>query len=166
MKKNSMIFLALVSFFSCAEKGSNATTDSKDPQVTADSVASDTIVDGNKWSGSAGKKLSEVSFLTNPAIKNRLKALMGQEFDLMVQNWSQETGIIVSENILMATGCSKDNCSGNHYVLLYDMIYNNLNVINFRQNRIRSYEENGVIGMPEKVQNAFDNIYASQMDGK
>jgi hypothetical protein len=163
MKNNWMILLAFVSLYSCADKGNNTSADNKPPALTVDTLSADTIVDGNKWSGTAGKKLSEVEFLTNPVIKKRLMALMGQEFDLMVQDWTQEEGIIVSENILMASGCSKSNCAGNHYIVLYDMIYNNLNVINFKQNRIRSYEENGVIGMPAKVQEAFDGIYASQM---
>ena len=96
-----------------------------------------------------GKYPYEVKLLDNPALKDRLKKLLGPDFAAMKANWNVETPIEIENGIFMASGCEQHNCGDNRYVMFVDLEKDNINVLHI-ENGTQTYAEHGKIALPKK----------------
>lgn len=76
-----------------------------------------------------GKTVSEIKLWENRSVDQRLKRLMGAEYSTMRKSWNVETPIKKFGDFLMMTGCGKNNCAENQYVIFMDMGAGTINVI-------------------------------------
>jgi hypothetical protein len=114
-----------------------------------------------QFESETGKKPAEVGLMT-PSLKSRLKNLLKDEYPAFEKDWNNESAIEISDRILFTSGCQAGDCAANKYILILDIGDNNINVINFKYGRVRSWEERAVIGLPEKLLNLFENIRKDQ----
>ncbi len=98
-----------------------------------------------------GKYPYEVKLLDNPALKERLKKLLGPDFAAMKANWNVETPIEIENGIFMASACQQHNCADNRYLMFVDLEKDNINVFHI-ENGTQTYAEHGKIVLPKKFE--------------
>ena len=101
-----------------------------------------------------GKYPYEVKLLDNPALKDRLKQLLGPDFAAMKANWNVETPIEIENGIFMASACEQHNCGANTYYLFVDLEKDNINMLHVK-NGTQVYAEHGRIALPRKFKEQF-----------
>lgn len=87
-----------------------------------------------------GKTVSEIKLWENKTIDLRLKNLMGAEYSTMRKFWNVETPIKKFGDFLMMTGCEKNNCAENQYVMFMDMGAGTINVIHIGKGSTREWK--------------------------
>lgn len=104
-----------------------------------------------------GQYPSDVKFLDQPELKQRLEDLLGSQYTNFRKYWQTETPIEVEDNVLSTTGCEVHNCAANQFVLQIDLAHNNINVYHLGQG-IQSYLEKGPIQLPPGLSKEFNTI--------
>lgn len=164
---NKLIAFSLIVFvFACSPK--------KDTPNTSNSVEKPStetpIVDAPKsdkpslksLESYVGKKPSEVQLFDNADLTQRIEKLLGADYADFKADWNEESPIMKDGEILYFIGCKSGACAENKYFIMLDLVDPNINIINMRNGRPRSYEEGAVIGMPDTVAEAFDKTRQSQ----
>lgn len=160
--KSLIFLLTLTGFFtfpfsSCRQNNQQEkvkTTDST-PNNPAIPMKDTSLMSLKKFAGSYP---SDVNLLEQPEIKERLKTILGAEYDNFRKYWQTETPIELEEHVLSTTGCEQHNCAANQYVLQIDLTHNNINVYHFGENGIQSYLEKGIISLPPEMAKEFQMI--------
>lgn len=109
----------------------------------------------------AGKYPSEIRLLEKYGLQTRIKNMMGTDYLNFNQKWNIETPIEIEDKVLWTTGCEKNNCAGHMYILILDLTDNNINIFRFENGQGRSFEEKGIIGLPEGFVSKFEQIRKS-----
>ena len=86
-----------------------------------------------------GKTASEMKLWQNKDVDRSLKELMGADFGTMRKFWNTETPLKKFGDILMVTGCEKDNCADNRYVIFMSTSEGLLKVVHIGKNTIREW---------------------------
>lgn len=99
-----------------------------------------------------GKNPSDVAMFTKYLPDSRMKALLGVEFPDFKLDWNDASTIEKDAELVYFSGCRKDACSDNTYLVIVDLTGNQVNVMNFKGEAVRTYEEGGVIiGLTDKL---------------
>ena len=114
-----------------------------------------------KFENAIGKKPAEVGLLS-ASLKERLKNLLKEEYPVFEKDWNEESVIAVTDRIIFTYGCQAGDCPANKYILILDVADNNINVINFKYGRVRSWEERAIIGLPDKLLEKYESIRKEQ----
>lgn len=86
-----------------------------------------------------GKTATEMKLWNLNPIVLKLKNLMGPDYDTMVRAWEQETPMKAFGDVRMLTGCERDNCSNNRYVIVTSTSEGYFHVIHIGKEKIREW---------------------------
>lgn len=154
-------FAIVFLFFSCKNETQKATEIT--PELVEKIVPEKGVnEEWAKFETAVGQLPSVVGLFDSADLNARLKQLMGEEYEILKRDWNEETPIFIEDRILFATGCKKDFCANNLYLLYLDILDNNINVVNFKDQITRSYEERAIIGLPAQLLEKFETIRKSQ----
>lgn len=144
---------------SCQSSRSNQQHSKASPSQDTVTVNNASTVDTTlmKLKKFAGAYPSDVHFLDQPEIKQRIETLMGSQYSNLRKYWQTETPIEVEDSVLSTTGCEAHNCAANQFVLQIDLAHNNINVYHLGQG-IQSYLEKGPIILPPGLSKEFQTI--------
>ncbi len=163
LKSLSLLF-SLFLIFSCGEKktvSTDTTGGSIDTiQTEVKGFGSQAII--KEITGLAGKKPTEANLFEKYQLYPRLEKLLGNEFTTFKSDWNEETPIQAEGEFIYFSGCKANACRENRYVILIDLTYNNINVVNFKNTRQRSFEESSIIGLSYKMEDYIEKIRKEQ----
>jgi hypothetical protein len=131
-----------------------------------DSIVQDTdlekMVSWTAFENAENNKPSDVSLMEANDLQSRIKAMLKDNYAEFQSDWKEETPIVIQDKILFTTGCQSGDCKANKYVLIVDFTDNNINIVNFKYGKVRSWEERAVIGLPDKLLQQFESIRKDQ----
>jgi hypothetical protein len=108
-----------------------------------------------------GKTVSESKLWQNKAFSGRLRKLMGRDYATMRKFWNVETPIEKFGDFLMMTGCEKNNCADNRYVIFMDLGDGNINVVHIGKGILtREWKGYGQIALPPPFAQELSRIKA------
>ncbi len=90
-----------------------------------------------------GKYPTEVKLFENSAFNQRLKRLVGDEYDLIYYGCAVETPATINNNFFIVGACQQHNCAGINYTVVYDYTNDILYVGIKEEEELRSYSEKG-----------------------
>lgn len=108
-----------------------------------------------------GKTASEAKMWSKPVLVQRLQSMMGSEYGQMRRLWNIETPIRKFGDFLMMSGCEKENCSANRYVIVIDMADGIVNVIRIKLGETKLWKENEEIELPPPFADEFAEMKAA-----
>ncbi len=162
--KSLSLLFSLFLIYSCGEKkatSSNTSGSSTDTiQSEVKGFGTQAIIE--EITGLAGKTPAEVNLFEKYQLYPRLEKLMGTEFASFKNDWGEETPIEAEGEFVYFSGCKANACKENRYVILIDLSYNNINVVNFKNTRSRSFEESSIIGLSYKMEEYIEKIRKDQ----
>lgn len=163
LKSFSLAF-SLLLICSCSEKKASSSDASEN---SADTIPSEVKGFGTQATikeitGLAGKKPTEVNLFEKYQLYSRLEKLLGNEYSTFKKDWNEETPIVAEGEFIYFSGCKAKACKENRYVILIDLTYNNINVVNFKNTRHRSFEESSIIGLSYKMEEYIEKIRKEQ----
>ena len=100
---------------------------------------------GKEASEIVGKTVTESKLWENKTFDRELKKLMGPDYVTMKNFWNTETAIKKFGDFLMMTGCEKNNCVDNQYVIFVDLGDGRINVIHIGKDVTREWNLYGEI---------------------
>ncbi|MFZ1704162.1 MAG: hypothetical protein WAT79_07435 [Saprospiraceae bacterium] len=109
-----------------------------------------------------GKNPSDIGLITLPGLQARIKSLLKKEYDSFQNDWNEETPLIVEDRILFFSGCQRGDCKANKYVVILDVVDNNINIINFKYGSVKSWEERSIIGLSSSLLEHFEKVRVEQ----
>ncbi len=156
MKKSwifTLLCISLVAFAACNSKAKRADIVEEEGVMIMDI---DTVTPADTASLSfitewVGKYPQEVNLFGLNVLSDRLKQLMGMQYDSMMANWNTETPIEVEDSIIHTSGCKAHDCPADDYELYIDLADNNINVYNLRNDSLQIYAEQDTIALPTKM---------------
>lgn len=89
-----------------------------------------------------GKTVTASNLWQNKKFDERLRKLMGPDYAAMRKSWNTETPIKKFGDFLMMTGCEKQHCADNRYVIFIDVGDGRINVIHIGKNATREWNAN------------------------
>lgn len=95
-----------------------------------------------------GKTASEMKLWQNKEVSRRLKDLMGPDLATMQKFWNTETPLKKFGDVLMLTGCERDNCANNRYVIFISLSESFINVVHISKDKVREWKTRGRINLP------------------
>jgi hypothetical protein len=159
-------FLLILGFHSC--KNSQATP-GKEASVQQDSLLesgkTDVIpqADTKQLGNLVGKYPKDVAMFETYLPPARMEKLLGVEYPDFVKDWGEETAIQKDGELVYFTGCRKGFCAENAYLIIVDLLNNQINIMNFKGRIVRTYEEGGVIiGLTDKLANEVQRMRSRQ----
>lgn len=142
-----------------AKTDSSASTDTlatampKDSVVIKnDSVASlppsapDNIITKN-----VGKYPHDIKFFEDKNITDRLKKLVGTQYDEMVKNFNVESPVTSENGIYKLSGCKQHDCPAYATHIYYDAKNDNLNISIDKNGKVTDFAEKGKITISETL---------------
>ncbi|WP_154662288.1 hypothetical protein ACF3NR_09665 [Vaginella massiliensis] len=124
------------------------TADSMDvtTDVTENSAATQNVITQNE-----GKYPREVELFGDNEIANRIKKLVGAEFEEISKNFQVETPIVSENNVYKFSGCQQHSCPSFHTTVVYDANNDNLNVMVDKDGKVQNFNEKGEITLTETL---------------
>lgn len=155
--KNIVLVLLLFIIVSCKNQNEVTKTETAQTSKPAEAPAATpaSIADAKNF---VGKKATDVKLFDQFNLNQRIEKVLGTDFAEFKADWNEENVISQDGEILYFSGCRKGACADNKYFVLLDMMENNINIINIRNGRPKSFEEGAVIGMTDKVADEFERI--------
>jgi len=95
-----------------------------------------------------GKTANEMKLWQNEDVARRLRKLMGADFVTMLKFWNTETPLKKFGDTLMLTGCERDNCSNNRYVIFLSTSEGLVSVVHIGKDTIREWRTRGTLELP------------------
>lgn len=86
-----------------------------------------------------GKTVTESKLWQNKAFDGRLRKLMGPDYATMRKFWNVETPIKKFGDFLMMTGCEKNSCAENQYVIFIDLGDGRINVVHISKDAVKEW---------------------------
>ncbi len=109
-----------------------------------------------------GKTASEMKLWQNKAVSRRLKVLMGPDLATMQKFWNTETPLKKFGDVLMLTGCERDNCANNRYVIFISLSESFINVVHIGKDKVREWKTRGRINLPPPFVEELDAMKSSK----
>ena len=159
-----IILLALVS---CKNQGSpsgDQEINNQDTLATQNQEASQAVSANLKdLSAFAGRLPQEAGVFGKYLSPQRLQALLGVEYPDFEKDRSEESPLQKDGELIYFTVCRKNACAENTYLLILDLLNNQVNVMNFKGRIVRTYEEGGVIiGLTDKLAGEVQRLRSNQ----
>ncbi|KAB1229414.1 hypothetical protein [Chryseobacterium viscerum] len=153
--------LCVVSCKKESKTESSVSTDTLATTLPKDSVSTpknDSVVSPSSASGAAniitknvGKYPHDIKFFEDKSITERLKKLVGTQYDEMVKNFNVESPVTSENEIYKLTGCKQHDCPGYATSIYYDAKNNNLNVSIDKNGKVTDFAEKGKITVSESL---------------
>lgn len=126
----------------------SVTTPKTDSTATAvpSAPAPDNIITKN-----VGKYPHDIKFFEDKSITERLKKLVGAQYNEMVKNFNVESPVASENGIYKLTGCKQHDCPGYATNIFYDAKNDNLNVSIDKNGKIADFAEKGKIVVSEAL---------------
>lgn len=112
-------------------------TDSLTPKNTAPANNLDFLKQLN------GKYPAEVALFADTVFTQRLKKLIGDRFEFLMNTWAVETPIEFDNNTFVASACQSHNCSGTNFIIVYDFSKNVMYAGIKEEDKVDTYAEDG-----------------------
>jgi len=109
-----------------------------------------------------GKTASEMKLWQNKDVSRRLKDLMGPDLATMQKFWNTETPLKKFGDVLMLTGCERDNCANNRYVIFISLSESFINVVHIRKDTVKEWKTRGRINLPPPFVEELDAMKSSK----
>jgi hypothetical protein len=97
-------------------------------------------------------------FLNNPAIKTRMKKLLGKEYALFMESFETLNPITKKGNFLFSSGCLIHACTHLESAIAIDLINKTIHVAIFRQNEKDKYFNEDGKATPKVIRNWANNL--------
>lgn len=88
---------------------------------------------------------ADLNIFADEEISVRLKNILGEDYDQVVENFNTETPIVSEGKIYKFTGCKEHDCPAFFTTVLYDAESDNLNVLIEENGKTRVFDEDGKI---------------------
>lgn len=121
-------------------------TDSVASSSPSSSVSADNII-----TKSVGKYPHEIKLFEDKIITDRLKKLVGSQYDEMVKFFNVESPVVSENEIYKLNGCKQHDCPGYATTIYYDSKNDNLNVSIDKNGKVTDFTEKGKITVPETL---------------
>lgn len=108
---------------------------------TDSASASSTAVTENIITKNVGKYPHDIKLFEDKSITERLKKLVGTQYDEMVKNFDVESPITSENGIYKLTGCKQHDCPGYSTDIYFDSKDNNLNVLIDQNGKLTDFSE-------------------------
>ncbi len=105
-----------------------------------------------------GKTVTESKLWQNKVFSDQLSKLMGPDYATMKQFWNEETPIKKFGDFLMMTGCERQNCINNRYVIFIDLGTGDTNVIHIGKDGTREWKVYEKIQLPPPFEEEMKRI--------
>lgn len=135
-----------------------ATVIPKDSAVgaKADSVAAVVPSTGAKAeiiTKNEGKYPHDIKLFEDKSFAERVRKLVGKEYDEMLKNFNVEGPIVSDDGIYKLHGCKQHDCPGYATYIYYDSKNDNLNVSIDKNGKATDFAEKGKITVSETLKN-------------
>ncbi|RXM50244.1 MULTISPECIES: hypothetical protein [unclassified Chryseobacterium] len=100
-----------------------------------------------------GKYPHDVKLFEDKSFAERVKKLVGKEYDEMLKNFNVESPIVSDNGIYKTHGCKQHDCPGYATSIYYDSKNDNLNVSIDKNGKISEFLEKGKIAVSETLKN-------------
>ncbi len=163
MKKIIACAFALSLFVvSCKKENKTESSVSKDTLATVmphdsaaapktDSAMSTPPTAQNIITKNVGKYPHDIKLLEDKGLTERLKKLLGTQYDEMVKNFNVESPITSESGIYKLSGCKQHDCPGYATHIYYDEKNDNLNVSIDKNGKVTDFAEKGKITVSESL---------------
>ncbi len=94
----------------------------------------------------------DIDLFGDNAINKRVKALLGDQYSNMLQNFDTQSAIVTDAGLYKVTGCKAHDCVGYLTTILYDSHTDNLNVTISIAGKVKVYAEKGPIVVTRALQ--------------
>jgi hypothetical protein len=170
-----IVFLLLISINACKQKENsnegNLTTlqDSTSNYNNGDTIQLSSLQNNNRASLAeiipfVGKKPSEVDLFSKMGLRDRIKAIMKDQYAAFESSWQDDTPLQAKGEIVYTSACKSGDCMGAEYIIIFDTKVNAINIYQLNSNKMRSYEEdNLILGLPYDVQDWLDVFVEKHM---
>ncbi len=105
-----------------------------------------------------GKTVTESKLWQNKVFSEQLRKLMGSDYATMKKFWNVETPIKKFGDFLMMTGCERQNCVNNRYVIFIDLGTGDTNVIHIGNDGTREWRVYEKIQLPPPFEEELKRI--------
>ncbi|ROI01832.1 hypothetical protein EGI16_16150 [Chryseobacterium sp. G0240] len=153
------LFVSIVSCKKEVKTETSATTDSLNTAAPVDSMATAPKTDSatasapsatsgkteNIITKNVGKYPHEIKFFEDKNITERLKKLVGAQYDEMVKFFNVESPVTSENEIYKLNGCKQHDCPGYSTTIYYDSKNDNLNVSIDKNGKVTDFAEKGKI---------------------
>lgn len=109
-------------------------------------AAADNIITKNE-----GKYPNEIKLFEDKGFTDRLKKLVGAQYDEMVKLFNVESPIASENGIYKLTGCKQHDCPGYATSIYYDAKNDNLNVSIDKNGKVTEFAEKGKITISDTL---------------
>lgn len=127
-------------------KDSTVTPKTDSVTVTAPSAATAEIITKNE-----GKYPHDVKLFEDKSFAERVKKLVGKEYDEMIKSFNVESPIVSDNGIYKIHGCKQHDCPGYATSIYYDSKNENLNVSIDKNGKVTDFAEKGKITVSEAL---------------
>ncbi len=98
-----------------------------------------------------GKYPHDIKLFEDKNFAERVKKLVGKEYDEMLKNFNVESPIVSDNGIYKTHGCKQHDCPGYATSIYYDSKNNNLNVSIDKNGKVTEFSEKGKITVPKAL---------------
>lgn len=155
-----LLFIFFIGIFLLSCKNSSETVSKESSEISNDEVNSSssasTAYDINDLTKFVGQMPSEANIFQIAGLGDRTKNIMGQHFIDFEKGWFDKLPIQQYEDYIYFGGCQFENCDGIKYFIIVDLTEDNINVLHYGGKRPYGFEEGAIIGMPERISDAFE----------
>ncbi|PKF73748.1 hypothetical protein [Chryseobacterium sp. PMSZPI] len=128
----------------------DSTTVSKVDSTSTTTPSKSPIAD-NVITKNVGKYPHEIKLFEDKGIADRLKKLVGNQYDEMIKNFNVESPIVSEDGIYKLHGCKQHDCPGYSTSIYFDSKNDNLNVSIDKNEKITDFAEKGKISVSESL---------------
>lgn len=100
-----------------------------------------------------GKYPHDIKLFEDKNFAERVKKLVGKEYDEMLKNFNVEGPIVSDSGIYKLNGCKQHDCPGYATDIYYDSKNDNLNVSIDKNGKVTDFTEKGKITVSEALKN-------------
>lgn len=162
---NKCLFLALffIGLFSCKQANTpqNETVAESNTPIVND-IGKSAFEDLQYVEQYLNQMPKEAKLFEQKDLTARLKSLLKTDFDAFMADWQNESKLKKDGEIIYAIGCKSDDCFSSRYVLIFDLLDNNINIYHYNFKKTKTYEEKSIIGMSSILSDDFAKISQEQ----
>nr|WP_315031398.1 hypothetical protein [uncultured Chryseobacterium sp.] len=115
--------------------------------ATKSSATTESIITKN-----GGKYPHEIKLFEDKALSDRLKKVVGKDYDEMVKSFNVESPIVSEDGIYKLHGCKQHDCPGYATSIYYDSKNDNLNVSIDKNGKVTDFAEKGKIAVSKTLE--------------
>ena len=131
-------FICSVTLISCKRTSKTDTADKTSEEIT--------LITDNE-----DQYPRDIDLLNKTVVSERLKDLLGEEYEGMLEHFETQTPIVSVGKIYKFTGCEAHNCPNFLTTVYYDAKHDNFNVVISKRGKVKVYAEGETISIPKAL---------------